>query len=140
MRAFDREVVDAVVDAVRGLSPERGRSPPLGCQQPPSVLVSPCLLVGAVSDCGPLLKGIEQSMLASMPVRQIGAHPLQQFDCAVPHLDKGNALACPRPPDAVEDRLVVRNPIAQELEQLRSAVHLISPRAALPARLRKRPQ
>ena len=34
MRVFDREVVDAVWDAVRGLLPERVGSHPLGCHRP----------------------------------------------------------------------------------------------------------
>ena len=34
MRAFDREVVDAVWEAVRGLLPVRVRSHPLGCCRP----------------------------------------------------------------------------------------------------------
>ena len=34
MRAFDREVVDAVWEAVRGLLPVRVRSHPFGCCRP----------------------------------------------------------------------------------------------------------
>ena len=69
-------------------------------------------------------QGHGQCPVLPVPVGKVGTHPCQQFDRLFPHVNERHRCVGSCRSDSVENRFMMRGPVAEPLEQRRTAVHV----------------
>jgi hypothetical protein len=85
-------------------------------------------------DLRALPEDVGESPFRPMELGELGTDPREELDSVIPHSEQGDDGGRARCLDAVEDRLVVSDPVAETLNVERAALHILASWSARPSR------